>query len=399
MDLTGRRLNVLMVAPTAFFSSYGGHIRIAEEADALRLMGHRVRVVTYHTGSAWNGLPIERSLTVPWRTDARIGSSRHKLAFDALLGVKLAQVARRERPDIIHAHMHEGALVSLPVHRLMRIPLVFDFQGSLTSEMVDHRFLNPHGPLYGPVRKIETIINNAPDALIASSQRAVRLLRESYGCTKRPITVVPDCVNPDFFKPSALDSAGRDALKAQLGIPPGRTVVAYLGLLAPYQGTDLLLQAAARTVRSRPDIHFLIMGYPGVDVYRSRAIQHGVADCCTFTGKIEYADAPRYLALGDIAVAPKLSATEGLGKVLNYMAMALPTVAFDTEVAREYLSEWGVYARSGDADDLAQTITELAGDAPRRAALGSALRERVASHFTWQQAGQRIVDVYSQCLA
>ena len=46
----GGSLNVLMVAPTSFFSSYGCHVRIAEEADALRWLGHRVTVVTYHNG-------------------------------------------------------------------------------------------------------------------------------------------------------------------------------------------------------------------------------------------------------------------------------------------------------------------------------------------------------------
>jgi hypothetical protein len=30
----------------------------------------------------------------------------------------------------------------------------------------------------------------------------------------------------------------------------------------------------------------------------------------TFTGKVPYFEAPRYLALGDVAVSPKISATE-----------------------------------------------------------------------------------------
>ena len=56
----------------------------------------------------------------------------------------------------------------------------------------------------------------------------------------------------------------------------------------------------------------------------------------TFTGKILYEDAPRYLALGDIATAPKISATEGSGKILNYMALGLPTVAFTMPVSQEF---------------------------------------------------------------
>lgn len=389
-------LKILMVAPTSFFSSYGCHVRIAEEAEALRRLGHQVTIVTYHNGSAWNGLSIERTPAIPWRTNYEVGSSRHKLAFDLLLGVKVVQVALRTRPDIVHAHLHEGALLGFPARLLTRAPLIFDFQGSLTSEMVDHRFLNKDGWLYRPAVRLEVAINNLPDAVIASSQRGVRLLRERFGCRKERVLLVPDCVDTRIFHPDIVDQDERNALKAQLGIPRERKVIVYLGLLAEYQGTNLLLESARQMLATRDDIHFLIMGYPGADVYQSIARQMGVDGHTTFTGRVNYADAPRYLALGDAAVAPKVSATEGIGKVLNYMAMSLPTVAFDTEVSREYLSQWGIYARTGDAADLAQALLVAIEDGSRQR--GYALREHALKHFTWEWAGKRIVDLYQTCL-
>ena len=47
----------------------------------------------------------------------------------------------------IHGHLHEGALLGGVLGRLRRVPLVFDFQGSLSSEIADHQFVNPHSPL------------------------------------------------------------------------------------------------------------------------------------------------------------------------------------------------------------------------------------------------------------
>ena len=41
--------------------------------------------------------------------------------------------------------------------------------------------------------------------------------------------------------------------------------------------------------------------------------------------------------LGDVAVAPKMSETEGAGKIVNYLAMGLPVVTFDTQVSRRKL--------------------------------------------------------------
>lgn len=391
------RLKVLTIAPTSFFADYGCHVRILEEALILQKMGHEITICTYHNGQDVEGLDIERTLSIPWRQEYEVGSSRHKVAFDLLLFIKSLAVALRKRPDIIHAHLHEGALISYPISLLLRTPLIFDFQGSLTGEMIDHHFLRPDGFFYRPMRRLEEIINRLPRAIITSSQHARDLLCNEFGCDGRRIHIIPDCVNAEFFRPCD-DEGDRALLKAQLGIPADRSIVVYLGLLADYQGIGLLLENIA-TLRERfQDTHFLIMGFPAVEYYRLRAQQLGIEQLITFTGRIPYWEAPRYLALGDLAVAPKISATEGSGKLLNYMAMGLPTVAFDTPVSREYLGEWGVYAERYNPLSLAQAICSLLNDKERRSLLGSRLRERAVEHFSWQSAGQHIVQIYETCL-
>jgi glycosyltransferase involved in cell wall biosynthesis len=175
-----------------------------------------------------------------------------------------------------------------------------------------------------------------------------------------------------------------------------RDVVVYLGLLAEWQGISILLQAARRLVDRRANTQFLIMGYPSVNVYRAKASALGLDGNVTFTGKIPYEEAPSYLALGQVAVAPKLSATEGSGKLLNYMSMSLPTVAFDVSVSREYMNDMGTYATPGDADSLAQALESLLADREKSRDLGQRLRQRAIEHFSWQAAGHRIMDVYDR---
>ncbi len=129
----GKGYRVLMIAPTSFFADYGCHVRILEEARILQKLGHRVTIVTYRNGQDVPGLDIRRTLPIPWRTHYEVGSSRHKIAFDALLGAETLALLARRRFDIIHAHLHEGALIGLVLGRLFGIPTVFDFQGSLTE--------------------------------------------------------------------------------------------------------------------------------------------------------------------------------------------------------------------------------------------------------------------------
>jgi len=385
-----------MIAPTSFFGDYGCHVRILEEARALQALGHRVTICTYAKGRQVDGVRVERTAPLPWRADYEVGSSRHKLAFDVLLSAKALSVARGFRPHIVHGHLHEGAFIGYPISRLLRAPLVFDFQGSMTGEMVDHRFLNPNGPWYRPVRRLEEIINRLPHAIVTSSHHAADLCVREFGCSPERLYTIPDCVNADVFRPDVTTPEERLALKRQLGIPADRKVIVYLGLLAEYQGTGLLLEAAANMLQTRNDIHFLIMGYPNVPHYQARAQQLGVMDHVTFTGRIPYEEAPRYLSLGDVAVAPKLSATEGSGKLLNYMAMALPTAAFDTQVSREYLRDEGAYAPVGEATALGEVMLGLLAEPERTAALGQALRERAIREYSWMDAARRLVEIYDQ---
>jgi glycosyltransferase involved in cell wall biosynthesis len=394
---SGRRYRVLMIAPTSFFSDYGCHVRILEEARALQQLGHMVTIVTYRNGRNVPDLDIRRTLPIPWRQDYEVGSSRHKVVFDALLGLKTLQLMATQRFDVIHAHLHEGALIGLVLGRFFGLPIVFDFQGSLTEEMIDHHFLQRKSAVYPPLRKLETWIDHASPLVLTSSSNAERILVEEFGCAPGRIRPLPDCADTTTWAPlSAETMAPRNADRQRLGIPADAPVIAYLGLLAEYQGTDLLLQAIQRIRQTHPDAYLLLMGFPRVDYYQLVAQQLGIADRVIFTGRVPYTEAPAYLRMGDIAAAPKLSLTEGAGKLLNYMALGLPTVAFDTSVAREYLGAHGVYAERGSAESLAAKLICLLDDIEGREALGRQLRQRAIEQYNWQRAAHRIVDVYAE---
>lgn len=393
---------VLTIAPTSFFADYGAHVRIWEEAKILKQLGHRVVMTTYHNGDDMPGLDIRRSWDVPWIKRAMVGSSRHKLYLDVALTWRTLRVALEIRPDIVHAHLHEGALIGALVSRLLRIPLIFDYQGSLTGEMIDHRFLNPRGLFYRPMRLLERAINAMPDAIITSTYNAAATLHREWRYPRDRLYTVVDSVNTERFRPfdgSPAWEAERQRLRAELGIPAGRRIVVYIGLLAEYQGTNRLLEAARIVTAHRPDTHFLIMGYPDVQSYRALADALGVSGHVTLPGRILYKDLHAYLALGEIAVAPKKSATEGAGKITNYMAMGLPVVAFDTPVSRELLGEIGVYARFDDPVSLAEQIIALLDDGERARRLGRLGRLKAVREHSWELGGQQISAIYERAFA
>jgi glycosyltransferase involved in cell wall biosynthesis len=334
-----------------------------------------------------------RTPRVPWVRTLPVGFSLHRPYLDALLLGTTLRAARRFRPDILHGHLHEGAAVAALAGRLVGRPAVADLQGSVVGEMVAHGHLPARGILPAVVNRLERRVLGWPARLLPSSENFARELVEVRGVPRHRVVLLPDGVDPDFHRPGpALDD-----LRERLGLV-GKRVVVYMGVLTEYQGIDDLLAAWPVVTAAVPDAHLLLMGHPNVERYRARVVEAGLAGSVTLTGRIDYQTSPQYLALGEVAVSPKHASTEANGKLLNYMAMGLPAVAYDGPVSRELLGDAGVYAPMRDVRALGTGIAELLRDPHEQKLRGQALRERAVAHFGWPALGRRLVDVYRTCL-
>jgi len=381
---------IMMIAPTPFFADRGCHVRIYEEARALQRLGNKVVIYTYHNGRDMSGIKTKRIMNVSWYKKLEAGPSYHKFYLDLLLLLKVLESSIGEKPDIIHAHLHEGALLAKICKKFENIPLVFDFQGSLTTELVDHNFLKEGSFIFGFVRSIEDSINRSADAIVVSSTNSANLLREESNVRKNKIFAVLDGVNVDEFRMHKETSD----LRRELNLPLNKKIVVYLGLLNKYQGVDSLIEAISYLVRKNGDVHFLIMGYPNVEKYKKIAVEKRINHNITFAGRIDYGKAPQYLSLGDVAVSPKISKTESNGKLYNYMAMGLPTVVFDTPVNREILGNLGVYAEFNNPVSLAEKLEMVLSNGSLAKNLGKKLREKAVDGYSWQAVGKKLMGIY-----
>jgi glycosyltransferase involved in cell wall biosynthesis len=381
-----------MLAPTPFFADRGCHVRIYEEARALKKLGNSVEIVTYHIGRDLPGITTHRIAAIPWYAKLEAGPSWHKPYLDILLFFKALSVARKLKPDLIHAHLHEGAFIGILLKKILRIPLLFDCQGSLTGEIVDHGFVGKGSFAAAIFGWLESFINKSVDTIITSSTPAADELVKSWGVPKRLVTAVTDGVNTDEF--FAFDKA---AAREMLHLPEHVPVAVFLGLFNRYQGVDLLLEVVSLLKKRGSRIHFLLMGFPD-DKYRRLALAAGIDDMITFTGKVDYVQAPLYLSAADVALSPKISLSEANGKLFNYMACGLPSLVFETPVNREILGDTGTYARFADPVDFADRLEALLADAARCAEFGRCSREKAVSEHSWDARGEVLLQLYRKVL-
>lgn len=386
---------VLMIAPTPYFSDRGCHVQIYEVARSQQAQGNDVRIVTYHLGRDMPGIATERTPRIPWYTKREAGPSVHKFYLDALLMTKTLQVARHYKPDVLHAHLHEGAAIALPAARLLRIPLLLDLQGSLAGELANHGWVRPNGRAYRCLHAVEHHLHQQVDGMLMWTY-IHEALQAQFTFDERKVFAVDYGVDVGAFRPHPRSTL--DDLYRTLKLPKDRQVVVYLGILSDYQGVDGLLKCIPEVLAHCPNTHFLVMGYPNEELYRAQAHELGIAGHVTLPGRIPYAEAVRYLSLGDIAVAPKVTTAEGNGKLLNYLACGLPTVAWDLPGNRATLSNTGTYVPLGDGVKFAGSIVALLNDPVRRADLAQRSRQRAETRYGWNAIGARIDTVYDTLL-
>lgn len=377
-----------MLAPTPFFSDRGCHVRIYEEARVLQKLGHAVEIVTYHIGRDLPGIKSHRIPDIPWYSKLEAGPSWHKPYLDILLFFKALSVARIFNPDLVHAHLHEGALIGFLLKKILGVPMLFDCQGSLTGEIIDHGFISRGSMLARVFGALERFIDYGADGIITSSSLAAEDLVNRWGVPEQKVTALTDGVNTEEFAPACAGS-----LKKELALPDDRSIIAFLGIFNRYQGVDLLLDVIRLLKKRGVKTHFLLMGFPD-GAYREMADEMGIADMITFTGKIDYKKAPQYLCCADIAISPKISLTEANGKLFNYLACGLPCVVFDTPVNREILGDAGVYARLGDADDFADKLESLMAEPRKLTQLAAMGREKAVMEHSWDSRGECLAQIY-----
>lgn len=397
----GKRLNILVVAPTPFFADRGTHIRILEEALAMERRGHTVTIATYHIGkdipellgSKIDVRRIRRLLF--WYKKLEAGPDWQKIILDLLLIKKVLFLARTKRPDVIHGHLHEGVIIGWIVQKLLfwrKMILVADFHGSLVKEMVSHAYLG-QGFLKAVFRWIERWIDNMGDAAVTSSwenTEEISRIRKSGTAD-----VLLDGVRVEMFE----NLPEKNALRREYGIPEDKIVVTYTGALIPNKGIQFFLEAIPLVVEQYPQAHFVIAGFPYdqiEDRIKGQSWEKSVS--MDLPSPLPYFTLPKILKLSDIGVDPKeASVRQASGKTLQYMGAGLSIACFDTKNNREYLGEGGAFAKEVSGSGLAEAIGRLVQSAWLRQKYGTLNRER-AKQFTWMQPAEKLEKIYEKLL-
>lgn len=192
----------------------------------------------------------------------------------------------------------------------------------------------------------------------------------------------------------------REAARRQLGLAPGRFMVAYSGRMNLRKGLDLLLEAA----RAAPEIDFVLIGSEGEGpVEREAAALPNVR----VVPWLKFGElAPWLYAADTLVIPPSLAPLTRHGntvlpiKLFLYLAAGRALIAPRAPDTAELLTHEGnaLLVPPGDAPALVTALRELAAD-PARTARLAAGASATAAGLTWDARAGHISDFLTQRLA
>jgi glycosyltransferase involved in cell wall biosynthesis len=181
--------------------------------------------------------------------------------------------------------------------------------------------------------------------------------------------------------------------------------VLFVGRLVERKGVAGLLDAVGRLPAALGTRLEIIGEGPERPRLEAQIRQAGLHDRVVLRGRVSTADLRAAYAAADVLVLPSVldsrSDTEGLGVVLlEAMSYGVPVIASRIGGIPDIVGdgETGLLVPPGDPGALAAALERLAVDPGLRQRLGSAGREHVRAHFSWDSIVARWEECYAAAL-
>ena len=339
----------------------GGERHLADLANGLTRRGHDVYVVLRPNS------PLRQELHE--LSDQNITTLSLRNSLDAKSAQDLSRLVRRNKIQIVHAHMARD--YPLAAYATRRNP------GS--KLIVTRHVLFPLGRLH------RITLSRAARIIAVSQAVASQLL--AAGLTRaEKISVVLNGIDTARFAKARADFKRQEFLD-RWKLPADRRLVGTVGELTPLKGQEEFLRAASQLLQQLPQTHFIIAGldHSRGNQYRMQLEQLikelDLTEHVSLVGWLEDLD-QLYCAV-DVFVSASHTESFGLA-IAEAMASRTAVVATETAGAGELVEagETGLLVPIGDVDKLAESISLLLRDKDERVRLGGAAQQSALKNFS-----------------
>lgn len=348
---------------------------VGVSAELIKL-GHEVLIIT-ESGKA---LEHAKQLGIPY--DNRIKLSGRN-PFNLLQAFKrMKKIFEEFQPDIVSAHMNEGAWMSGYIaKKFFPKAVVARIRTDATS---------PHGHFIN-----RYVHHELTDYIVSGSEMHKKECCKNLAYPPEKIKVIYGSVDTEQFNPKPIN----ESLQKELGINSNDFVVCLLGRLSPVKGHEYALKAISLLKDLPQKVKLLCVGYEAQRSFewvKQEAASMGISDRVICLGQRK--DLPEILNLINVGIISSLGSEANSRATLEYMACKKPVVATSVGVIPEIVidGETGFLVKPGSAEALADAIRKLVLNPDLAQKFGATSLKRVKENFTIKQFGLKMEAFYKE---
>jgi glycosyltransferase involved in cell wall biosynthesis len=377
--------------------------RVRQEALALSAAGYEVTVVSPnapHVPALEEQVDGVRALRfeVPPQGDGAVGYVREYV----LAGLRMRRVLRRLRSEQAHGPGFDAVIACNPPDFLVHLArpfarrgagLIFDYHDP-SPELFEAMF-HRRGLIYRVLVGLERWAERTADAVMTVNDPCAELVHGRGGLPRDRVHVLVTCPDPDaFYRVEPRPELRRGK----------RHLVLWIGRMSQKENLPLLIDAADTIVNrhGRDDVAFAIVGRGEIVKQLQQEIdRRALGEAVFLPGHADDKGLREWMSTADVCVSldghSPMNDRSLMVKVMEYMAMGTAIVQFPLAEMQRVCGDATLYARNGDAVDLAAKIVDLLDDPE----LARGFRERAAERsrdrgLTWKHQVPKLLAAVEQ---
>jgi PEP-CTERM/exosortase A-associated glycosyltransferase len=317
------------------------------------------------------------------------------------LARRIEEVFLKERPQLIQAHSPMfNALAAAKVAKKYNVPVAYEVRALWEDAAVDTGKTKQGSLRYRLIKAIEQHAFNTVNK-VSCICHGLKNDLQARGIAASKLFVTPNAVDIQQFKViTEIDQELSD--KYALG---DKKVLAFIGTFFKYEGLAIAIQAMPEIIKTRSDIHLLLVGGGNQEQELKALTQRlNLEKHVTFIPRVPFDQVPRYYSLADALLFPRESIrlTELVTplKPLESMAQKKPVFASDIGGHRELIDhgQTGILFKPDDPNALAQSLLENIDNLPLLQKIADNGLEFVTTVRNWNNTANQYKVAYQELL-
>jgi glycosyltransferase involved in cell wall biosynthesis len=376
---------------------YPRDVRVKPHAECLRDAGYEVTVISpgvkgYARRETLDGIQIYRFPFFQAKDSAISYLIEYATAAVCLTVLSLWVWIRHGMDVLLVYNPPDLAFVLGLIPKLLGKTVVFDVR-DISPELYQAKFLKPKSFILRLLVWMENLSCRVADHVITVNESYRRLLQQRNGIPDDRINIIRQGPDLNLMSPTQPD----EDLRGRAG-----TILAYLGNMSRQDGVEHLLYALHELDTSYGHTDWfcvLIGGVDDPDILNGLAREMGLTDKLWFAGYLPFDQWLPLLSTADICIEPApanpLNSLSTMNKIMDYMALSKPCVAYDLPEHRVTAEDSALYAEPNQPEELARQIAYLMQHPAERGRLGSMGRRRVEQTLALSHQKKRLLELFA----